>query len=118
MENNYKYYECGDGWLPLIEDAKTIISKYNLKHPELEKIEFTQIKEKWGGLRIYLNHYIPEIYEQIRKLENISFEICEHCGTNKNVTSEYTHGWVMTLCNDCRKKEIENYNEKWKKEIV
>ena len=24
------YYECGDGWIPLIEDAKTIIAKYNL----------------------------------------------------------------------------------------
>ena len=44
------YYECGDGWIPLIEEAKTIISKYNLKHPDSDNpLEFTQIKEKWGG---------------------------------------------------------------------
>ena len=24
-----EYYECGDGWISLIEEAKTIIAKYN-----------------------------------------------------------------------------------------
>lgn len=107
------YYECGEGWLPLIEQAKTIINKYNLDHPDCEPLEFTQIKEKWGGLCLYLNYYIPEISDQIHELENMSFEICEHCGTNKNVKNEWTHGWIMTLCDKCREKEIENFNKKF-----
>jgi len=111
---NDLYYECGDGWLPLIEEAKTIVSKYNLKHPDSDNpLEFTQIKEKWGGLCLYLNYYVPEIANQIHALENKSLEICEHCGTNKNVSTEWTHGWIMTLCEDCRKKEIKRFNKEF-----
>ena len=36
-----EYYECGDGWIPLIEEAKTIIAKYNqkLKEEDLDIIK-------------------------------------------------------------------------------
>ena len=110
---NDLYYECGDGWLPLIKEAQSIIDKYNENHKSKEPIEFTQIKEKWGALCLYLNYYVPEIGDQINKLENKSLEICEHCGTDKNVSTEWTHGWVMTLCEDCRKKEIERFNKEF-----
>jgi len=113
MENNY--YECGDGWLPLIEKAKTIINKYNLSHPDCEPLEFTQIKEKWGGLCLYLNYYVAEISDQIHELENMSFGICEHCGTDKDVKTEWTHGWIMTLCDECRKKELEDFYNRFNK---
>lgn len=111
---NDNYYECGDGWLPLIEEAKTIIAKYNLKHPELEyPIEFTQIKEKWGLLCLYLNQYVPEIDGRIKAIEGKSSHVCENCGTKENVIREYTHGWIMTLCNKCRKEEIEKYDKRY-----
>lgn len=107
------YYECGDGWLSLIEEGKSIVEKYNNEHPELEfPLEFTQIKEKWGGLYMYLNQHIPEINDKIRDLLLDSYNVCEQCGTRKNVSKEWTHGWVMTLCDECRKKEIETFNEK------
>lgn len=113
-----EYYECGDGWIPLIEEAKTIIAKYNqkLKEEDLdtEPLEFIQIKEKWGGLRIYLNYYVPEIAEQIHELEGKSLYICEHCGTNKNVKRDWTHGWIMTLCDKCREEELEQFNSRYK----
>ena len=49
-------YECGEGWFPLIEEAQAIVDQYNKDHPNLEyPIEFTQIKEKWGYLNLYLN---------------------------------------------------------------
>lgn len=107
------YYECGDGWIPLIEDAKTIIAKYNqrLKDEHLagEPLEFVQIKEKWGGLCLYLNYYVPEISEKIHEIEGKSYGICEHCGTDQNVKTLRTHGWVMTLCDNCRQAENERY---------
>ena len=113
-----EYYECGDGWIPLIEEAKTIIAKYNqkLKEEDLdaEPLEFIQIKEKWGGLRIYLNYYVPEIADQIHELESKSLNICEHCGTNKNVKRDWTHGWIMTLCDKCREEELEQFNSRYK----
>ena len=113
-----EYYECGDGWISLIEEAKTIIAKYNqkLKEEDLdtEPLEFIQIKEKWGGLRIYLNYYVPEIADQIHELESKSLNICEHCGTNKNVKRDWTHGWIMTLCDKCREEELEQFNSLYK----
>lgn len=113
-----EYYECGDGWIPLIEEAKTIIAKYNqkLKEEDLdtEPLEFIQIKEKWGGLRIYLNYYVPEVAEQIHELESKSLHICEHCGTNNNVKRDWTHGWIMTLCDKCREEELEQFNSRYK----
>ena len=113
-----EYYECGDGWIPLIEEAKTIIAKYNqkLKEEDLdtEPLEFIQIKEKWGGLRIYLNYYVQEIADQIHELESKSLHICEHCGTIKNVKSDWTHGWIMTLCDKCREEELEQFNSRYK----
>ena len=108
------YYEFGDGWIPLIEEAKTIVSKYNLKHPDSDNpLEFTQIKEKWGGLCLYLNYYVPEVSHRIRALEHKSFEICEYCGTNKNVECKNTHGWIMTLCDKCREEELQNYYKRF-----
>lgn len=113
-----EYYECGDGWIPLIEEAKTIIAKYNqkLKEEDLdaEPLEFIQIKEKWGGLRIYLNYYVQEIADQIHELESKSLYICEHCGTIKNVKRDWTHGWIMTLCDKCREEELEQFNSRYK----
>ena len=113
-----EYYECGDGWIPLIEEAKTIIAKYNQKLKEeyldTEPLEFIQIKEKWGGLRIYLNYYVQEIADKIHELESKSLYICEHCGTNKNVKRDWTHGWIMTLCDKCREEELEQFNSRYK----
>lgn len=112
------YYECGDGWIPLIEEAKTIIAKYNKKlkneHLAGEPLEFVQIKEKWGGLCLYLNYYVPEIADQIHELEGKSLDICEQCGTNKNVKRDWTHGWIMTLCDKCREEELERFNSRFK----
>lgn len=112
------YYECGDGWIPLIEEAKTIVAKYNQKlndeHLAGEPLKFIQIKEKWGGLRLYLNYHVPEIADQIHELEDKSLDICEQCGTNKNVKREWTHGWVMTLCDKCREEELERFNSRFK----
>jgi len=108
--------ECDEGWRPLVNKAIDIIKKYNDEHKldeDFIPVEFTQIKEKWGELCLYLNYYVPEIADQIHTLENKSLEICEHCGTNKNVSTEWTHGWVMTLCEDCRKKEIERFNKEF-----
>lgn len=109
-------YECEQGWWPLIEDAKRIVNEFNLKQSNIDDIilEFVQIKEKWGGLRLYLNEYVPEIADKIHEIENKSYKICEHCGTSENVKTEYTHSWVMTLCDKCREEEIKKFNERYK----
>lgn len=97
------YKGCGDGWTPLIEDAERLVNKYNLEHPQ-SSLKWVQIKEKYGGLRLYVDNYVPEIKDKLRQLENLSYYICEECGTNENVTTTTVKGYIRTLCDKCRKE--------------
>lgn len=114
-------YECGPGWLPLIEEAKKLVDEWNEKHQDGfdtwggEKLEFAQVKEKWGALCIYLNFYPDELVGKMIDLEERSRHICEHCGTTENVNLEKTHGWYMTLCPKCRQEEIERHDRYFNK---
>ena len=94
-------YECGEGWFPLIEEAQAIVDQYNKDHPNLEySIEFTQIKEKWGYLNLYLNYYADDLHDKILEISNKSRSICEMCG--KPAKSFSKHGWIYTLCDECK----------------
>lgn len=98
--------ECDKGWYPLVQRAIAAVARYNginRADPDLGPVEFAQIKEKRGGLRLYLNYYPSrELENEIRDIEHESYSICERCGSKKNVTTEPSHGWVMTLCDKCR----------------
>ena len=109
-------YECGPGWLPLIQEAQSLIDKYNATvNDERGEVKFVQVKEKWGELCLYLNFYPAELMDPIRELEEKSHHVCEHCGvSNADVKLQNTHGWYMTLCPDCREKELTRYNNMFK----
>ena len=117
IEDQNNYYECGNGWLSLIYKVKRVIHKYNLVHKndkDFEPLIFSQVKEKWGKLNIYLNYYIQRVQKYIRKVELESYKVCECCGTRKNnVHCEPIHGWYMTLCDKCREEEIKRFNKKY-----
>ena len=109
-----EYYECGDGWRPLINKAKRILRKYNLKHKHdagFEPLEFTQIKEKFGLLVIYTNYYVPQVDNALEQLHYESCRVCEICGSRKNVHVYNVHGWEMTRCPKCLKEEQEKYKK-------
>lgn len=108
-------YECGAGWLPLIEEAKKLIDEWNESHENGsdtwggEKLQFVQVKEKWGELCIYLNFYPDHLYEKLLELSERSHHICEECGSTDNVSIQDTHGWFMALCPKCREKEMKKW---------
>jgi len=54
-------------------------------------------KEKFGGLRFYINEGSDEIFNRITKAENDSYEICERCGEKGEIRRDI--GWYLTLCN-------------------
>jgi len=119
--------DCGDGWYWLIDNLCDAIQRHcdsrnkgvrirnkvrtkgeeeYLKgtDPEEEwQVEATQVKEKFGGLRFYINSGDDEIYGMISFAEHLSYKICEYCGTTKNVKVR-SDGWVRTLCNECEEK--------------
>lgn len=108
-------FECGKGWYPLIEETLDKIEAC-LKTIELEKnypFRILQIKEKFGGLRIYCSSYYPEIEKIIDDAEAKSFKICEVCGKEGHLT--YWYRWYQTLCEEHEGKFIAE-REKIKKE--
>ena len=56
-------WECGKGWWPIIERAASAIDSFNAANPEYP-IEVSQIKQKFGGLRIYHSN-TPENIRQL-----------------------------------------------------
>lgn len=79
-----------------------------------------QVKEKFGGLRFYMEGSTDEIDKIIRKAESKCWETCEICGTEEDVALR-TGGWMRTLCLECfvtvrAKREVESalYLEKQK----
>lgn len=79
----------GKGWEPLIREVFSFMKE----HPTHSKV--IQVKEKWGGLRIYTDVIDDTLDEKIREVEKRSFTICELCGEPGKLRGE---GWYQTLC--------------------
>ena len=95
-------WECGKGWWPLIERVTAAIDSFNAAHPE-SPVEVSQIKQKFGGLRIY-HHNVPEdIRLLIDEAVAASWHTCEKCGSTIGITTNLK-GYRHTLCPDCRKE--------------
>lgn len=92
-------FECGDGWFELI---KKLCEK--LKALDLKDFKVLQVKEKFGGLRFYVNgielNKADEAYRLIDEAEAKSLTVCEEC-SKPGKPNEM--GWINTLCDSCRK---------------
>jgi len=86
-------FECEDGWFDLIYELSKKITELD---PE-GKVEAVQVKEKFGGLRFYINGAPREIHDLIAKYEKKSYQTCEACGAKGKSRPDL--GWVRTLCN-------------------
>jgi hypothetical protein len=73
-----------------IDVAKAKLDEETLKVPVA-----VQVKEKFGGLRFYVQAATDAHYQYISFAESMSYRTCEQCGTPGKT---YTDGWHMTLC--------------------
>ena len=105
--------ECGEGWYSLIKPIIDYIEEYNKDKSDDDKIVIMQIKEKFGGLRIYTNFHTNELYDMINHAENESYNICEMCGSREDMGQ--TTGWITSICRTCVGKiaEKKHYPTKW-----
>ena len=92
--------ECDDGWFDLIDTLCFLLQHSVVNgHPQIEAI---QVKEKFGGLRFYVNGCDDYQDGLIAFAENFSYNICEICGTTRNVG--HTKNFIKTICEDCYNK--------------
>jgi len=89
--------ECNDGWFDIIWKVCLDIRATGKD----KEFFFTQIKEKFGGLRLYCNYAHSDVWDIIDAAEEESYKVCENCGSRDQVTSEGS--WITTLCGECRK---------------
>lgn len=100
MKTAYELFgvEVEDGWKQLYQPIIDYIEEYNKSTNN--PIEINQIKEKFGGIRIYLSYYTPELDKMIDEAEEKSFSICECCG--KHIDNQIIKNyWIYPLCEDC-----------------
>ena len=65
--DSYMFFCVRDGWIPLVQ---------NLIEEAVEAgwdKQVCQVKEKFGGLRFYINSASDEVFEIIRKYESLSY---------------------------------------------
>lgn len=102
-------FDCGDGWFEIVDTlCRNISSHVNHKrhlHPSMPDDQFAeehgvvavQVKEKWGGLRFYVNGSDDYVRGLIDMAEAISLRTCETCGKPGRPRKG---GWVRTLCEE------------------
>jgi len=94
-------FQCRTGWAMLIDQLCFKIQDHCDKMKF--QVEVNTVKEKFAGLRFYVDGADEMVYRYIEHAERLSYHICEECGTMENVHT-WTIGWYRTLCVNCAKK--------------
>jgi hypothetical protein len=110
-----KYISCGDGWYDLLDKLCNTIQNridFNLRNDIKTDFYWSQIKEKFGGLRAYCYGADEYMRGAISMAEVMSYSICEYSGErgkvrNKKIgeNGEAKLAWIKTLSDNEAAKE-------------
>lgn len=94
--------ECDDGWFNILDTMCAALASAikNGHWKNEEPYRFTQIKEKYAGLRVYdwgRTDYMDGIVDMA---EALSYVTCETCGRPGVVCCAAGGYWLKTLCPD------------------
>lgn len=82
---------------PLHKKTKCYCKGYTPYHPKA-----SQVKEKFGGLRFYMNATSEVMDKMISEAEREASKTCESCGEPGELCSDF--GWYASLCKTCMDK--------------
>lgn len=124
IDNNdeYTYLDAmPQGWakafgIPMFEDIQNEVNTWPKE--EQERFFFTDIKEKFGELRVYTSHMTDKLFEILEAYCAISRNVCIICG--KLDVPMVNRGWISPYCRDCATKadidSLEEYDDAVKDE--
>lgn len=102
--------ETGEGWYDIISSLCWMIKQHEdgiiwqtkwtqETDPEYKSdyfpVKFDQIKEKYGGLRVYFSGGDQYIEGLVSMAEAISYRVCDVCGNKGEVNKG---GWISVRC--------------------
>ena len=89
----------GDGWFDILwrlcEDLEPLAAEFERKSGC--QFEILQVKEKFGGLRVYVNDANDAIRQRLEDAQQESLRTCEVCG---QPGKRCEAGWIRTLCDE------------------
>lgn len=104
---------CRKGWFPLIDETcKAIQQSIDDDTSSYNQVELVQVKEKFGGLRMYYEGGNEATRKMVNTLinnaEDTAEKTCEVCGATENM-GRVTKDWIQNLCKECGGK-IDGWN--------
>lgn len=109
-------FEHGDGWFEIIDTAcrniqhhvdwKRKVEPYagmtDEEFDETHQPVAAQVKEKFSGLRFYMDNADDYVYGVINTAESLSYKTCESCGFPGKKRGG---AWIKTLCDNCNSQK-------------
>jgi hypothetical protein len=88
-----------DGWFDILwrlcEDLEPLVAKFEQESGS--QFEVLQVKEKFGGLRVHVNHANDAIHQRIETAIQESLNTCEVCGQPGTLREARC---IKTLCDE------------------
>ncbi len=95
-------FTCGDGWYPILDRLFADIDRIR-EEDGLTRMEVVQVKEKLGGLRVYVRGGNERVDARVCQAEEEAFSTCEGCGGPTAGIRE-GGGYLTNLCDPCARK--------------
>lgn len=103
---NIPIIKCPEGWREVLEGLLDSVYTASMQFKK-GSINIAAIKEKYGGMRIYVSYSLPadqivELEQIVIKWEKLSYRVCMYCGTDRDVkiTRNYMDHTICTKCKE------------------
>lgn len=102
----------GDGWFAILHELSSGLEPLIAAQPDGERACASQVKEKFGGLRFYMDGpTTKEMAQLVREAERKATTTCEQCGVRGESCT--VGGWIKVLCPWCHAQRVEKMKERF-----